>query len=416
MSFAYNIAKKLKNQPKLKRLVKNTYQKIGGIISNKKTTPNTIVCRSDTNYTNLFGYYDKSPWSHDGKKMLYLRVPSAHKNADSCEKSEVIVKDLVHDSETVIATTSSWNVQQGCMLQWLGNNDTEIIYNDFRENRLCSVILNIADRSERIINYPVYSVSRNGKFVLTLDFLRLHTLRPGYGYCNLVDKTADKMLPTGACIYYVNLKSNESSPIITYEQLASLRHLNTMDGAYHKVNHIMLNPNGDRFIFMHRWLQNGVKHDRLLSANVDGSNIRILLDYDMVSHCNWKNNREIIAFANYKGTGYHYYTFYDAEDINCKNINKMPDVDGHPSYSPDGRYVLTDTYPSFKRKQMLYIYDTKTEECKIVASIYANLNYINETRCDLHPRWKYDGTEICFDGAQQKSRQVYTLNVNGETV
>ena len=42
---------------------------------------------------------------------------------------------------------------------------------------------------KKLFQHPVYSVANNGKFALTLDFSRLHRLRPGYGYSNLPDET-----------------------------------------------------------------------------------------------------------------------------------------------------------------------------------------------------------------------------------
>lgn len=418
MSFTGKIAIKLKKYPKIKRFVKNLYQTAGSILSDKTTSPVDIKCESDIRYENIFGYYDKSPWNNDGTKMIYLRVKNANVFADSSESAEIVLKDLSSNTERIIRKTNSWNVQQGCMLQWLGSDfSSKIIYNDFRDDNLCSIIFDTDSGKEKIIDNPIYSVSQNGLFAISLDFLRLHTLRPGYGYCNLPDKTNRIMYPEGGCIFYVDLTTNETRTIITYKELITINPLKTMENAIHKVNHIMLNPSGNRFIFMHRWILNGVKYDRLLSSDIDGNNIRILLDYDMVSHCNWRNDNEIIAFANYKDKGYHYYSLMDSNDIKCRLIPNMPDIDGHPSFSPDGRYILTDTYPSFKRKQFIYLYDINDKTCIELASVYSNIRFMNETRCDLHPRWKRDGTEICFDGAQMKKRQVYTLKITkGEKI
>jgi hypothetical protein len=32
-------------------------------------------------------------------------------------------------------------------------------------------------------------------------------------------------------------------------------------------------------------------------------------------------------------------------------------------------------------------------------------------RCDLHPRWNRDGTQVCFDSAHEGERQVYAIDV-----
>lgn len=415
MSILYTIASKLRKQPKIKRFVKDVYQTIGELVSDKQTSPSTIKCVTNTKYEHLFGYYDKSPWDATGTNIIYLKVKDARKNAASNTPAEIIFKNVNNLEEKTIARTNSWNVQQGSMLQWLGPDfETKILYNDYRNGSFCSVILNIKTNEEKIINAPVYSVSKDGKKALTLDFSRLNTLRPGYGYMNTDDYTEGVKCPDSACIWVVDLDDNKIDPILTYRQLYDFEHKSNMDQSFHKVNHIMINPSGDRFMFLHRWIDNGVKYDRLLTCNIDGSDLYNLLDEDMVSHCNWKDDNTIIAFAHTYEFGNHYYILCDKNAKQKFVLKGLPDVDGHPSYSPDGRYIITDSYPNFNRKQRLYLFDVKTENCKQIAEIYSNKHYKNETRCDLHPRWNSDSSEICFDGAQNNFRQVYTLKIESE--
>jgi len=412
MSLLYTIAAKLRKQPKLKRLLKNVYQYIGQIASDRETSPASIKCVSNTKYEHLFGYYDKSPWNKNGDRIIYLRVKNASKVTASDIPAEIIIKDVMTEIETSIATTRSWNVQQGCMLQWLGPDfETKIIFNDFRRGKYCAVIFSINTKEERIIDAPVYSVSQDGKLALTLDFSRLHTLRPGYGYMNVHDSTKDQKCPKSPCIWAIDLVTNRVIPLLTYKQLFDFEHKDSMNRAFHKVNHIMINPSGTRFMFLHRWIKNGVKYDRLLTCKMDGKDMYNLLDEDMVSHCNWKDDNTIITYAHTYEFGDHYYILHDKSSKREVDKN-LPDVDGHPSYSPNGKYIITDSYPNFRRKQRLYLYDIHTQLCKQIAEVYSSKPYINDTRCDLHPRWKRDSSEICFDGAQGKYRQVYTLKIS----
>jgi hypothetical protein len=38
--------------------------------------------------------------------------------------------------------------------------------------------------------------------------------------------------------------------------------------------------------------------------------------------------------------------------------------------------------------------------------------YTGAWRCDLHPRWNRDGTQVCIDGCHDAQRQVYVLDVS----
>ena len=412
MPLLNSIAYKMRKFPILKKIMKLSYQYVGNLLSDKKTIPNSITQISSSKEEHLFGYYDKCPWNKDENKVIYLQVTEANKNYASSKQANIILKDLLTEKEQIIATTNAWNVQQGCMLQWLGPDfNSKIFYNDFIDGKLKSVILNIDNLEKKIIDYPLYSIDKTGKWGLSLDFYRLNRLRPGYGYNNKGDETSKELLPKGYCIWKVDLESNTSEGIISYEQLYNIDLKDTMKDAEHKVNHIMINPSGTRFMFLHRWIKNKVKYTRLLTADTNGKDIFNLLDNDMVSHCNWKDDKTILCWAQKEEKGTHYFLLKD-KTSECNIIAKEKlFTDGHPSYSPDGKWFVTDTYPDFRRKQHIYIYNEKEDKIIEIATVYANINYNGDCRCDLHPRWNYSGNKICFDGAQKNKRQVYSIDV-----
>ena len=53
------------------------------------------------------------------------------------------------------------------------------------------------------------------------------------------------------------------------------------------------------------------KYTRLITCNVDGTDMYVLSDDDMVSHCFWKNNSSILAFENKKKVAPGYYLMKD---------------------------------------------------------------------------------------------------------
>lgn len=407
-----DIAYKMRKFPLIKKALKTMYQYIGNLLSDKKTFPSDIIQVSNNQEEHLFGYYDKCPWNKDENKIIYLEVFDAYKEVAPKKEAKIIMKDLASNEEKVIATTKAWNVQQGCMLQWLGPDyNSKILYNDFINGDLKSVVLNIETNEKHTIDFPVYTVEKGGKWGLTLDFYRLHRMRPGYGYSNEEDETKTELLPNGYCIWKVDLEKNTVEGIITYQQLYDLNLKESMQNAEHKVNHIMINPSGNRFMFLHRWIKNGVKNTRLITADIDGKNLCNLLDDGMTSHCTWKNDKVILGWARNNELGTHYFLIQDKTGKCQKIAEEKLLTDGHPTYSPNGEYFITDTYPDFKRKQHLYIYKESEKKLIDIASVYANIKYKDDCRCDLHPRWNYSGDKICFDGAQNNKRQVYVIDV-----
>ncbi len=427
MSLEQKVNNYLNHIPVVKKVVKRCYQLGMYAISPKLKSEGDIIRVSPNNKMEyFFGYYDKSPWDATGKYMLCLRARNTWSNVAPSESADIILINVDANSnhegfELVdgawikkIANTKAWNVQQSCMLQWLGPNfDQEILYNDFRNGKYCCVRLNVWTGEDKALPLPVYTVSDDGKTAMSLDFSRLHRLRKGYGYSNLPDTTSDQKMPNSTCIWKMDIETGGVEDILKYTDLYYFEQRKEMAGAEHKVNHIMLSPNGKRFMIFHRWFRGPKKYTRLVTCNIDGTELYNLSDDDMASHCFWKNDNEIIAFENKNNGGPGYYLMKDKTQ-EWKHLWTQFSNDGHPSYSPDRSFVVTDTYPDRARVASLKILkdtDVEAKDMRIVARVFAPFKYDNDTRCDLHPRWSRDGKSVCFDSTFEGHRGLYVVHV-----
>lgn len=400
--------------PIIKHTAKRVEQLISYALSDEKFKSEGEVIRitPKDDYEYFYGYYDKSPWDADGRYMIALKVQKAYKEVAPKEPGELVLIDtLNHNEVTKIAVTHTWNVQQGCMAQWMGPDfKSHIIYNDFRNGRYCSVIYNVKEMKEECeLPLPVYDVARDGSFALSLDFSRLHRMRPGYGYSNLPDKTKDIMCPDSTCIWEMDIPSGKVSDMFKYTDFDAFEHDQTMDSAEHKVNHLMISPNGKRFMVLHRWFDRGKKHTRLVTCNIDKTEIYNLSDDVFVSHCFWKNDNEILSFLRKKETGDHYYLMKDKTQ-SYKMLWQELNTDGHCSYSPDGTMIITDTYPN--RKRLASVFLCKEDgTLNRIARVFAPFKYDFDCRCDLHPRWKRDNSAVCIDSVHEGKRGMYLIPI-----
>lgn len=419
MSIEQKINYQLNKYPGFKKAVKRGYQLAMYAISPKIKSVGNIVIVSPNDFNNeyFFGYYDKSPWDASGRYMLCMRAKDTWTEPDPTEYAEILLIDTAdNNSYKVLATTYTWNVQQGCMARWLGPDfSTTIIFNDLRDGKYCSVVKNINTEEERVLKMPVYTVSEDGKTALSLDFSRLHNLRPGYGYAALPEKTKGVALPDETCIWKIDVESGEVTHLLKYTDFTKFQPRPEMQeaGSVHKVNHLMLSPNGKRFMVLYRWYCGQRKYTRLITCNVDGTDMYLLSDDDMVSHCYWKDDDHIIAFENKHGEGTGYYLMEDKSQ-NYIHMWKNLNNDGHPSYCPtDNGLVVFDTYPDRARIQEVKIArdtDVEGKDIKVLAKVFAPFKYDNDTRCDLHPRWSRDGKKICFDACFEGHRGLYVVS------
>jgi hypothetical protein len=396
--------------PAIRHLIYGVYQRALYIISPKLNSEGNIVRISpndDKEY--FFGYYDKCLWDKTEERILCIRTSSAITSVAPKDKAEIILISTQDGSYEKIAETNSWNVQQGCMLQWLGPDySKKILFNDFRDGKYCSIILDLKDRTEKVFHRPVYNVSNDGKTALSLDFSRLHRLRPGYGYSNIEEITKNELCPDAPCIWKISLNTGNIEPLLKYADFSSFNPRPEMIGAEQKVNHIMLNPSGNRFMVLHRWINKSMKYTRLVTCNIDGSDMYNLSDDDFVSHCTWKNDSEILSYLRKKNKGKGYYLM---QDKTTNYIHLWPELlmDGHPSYSPDGCLVVTDTYPNRHRLQTVYV--MSGDVVKKVAKAFSPFKYSGDIRCDLHPRWDRSGNKVCIDATFEGGRGMYIITL-----
>ena len=360
----------------------------------------------------FFGYYDKSPWCKTGRYILALKAKKTGRNPKKDEEADIGIISTKDDYNFIgLRKTKAWNLQQGCMLQWLGPDfENYIIYNDIIDDEYISFIYNIDKGISRIIKKPVYSISKDGKRAISLNFSRLHRLRPGYGYPGLKDETAGIPIPSDDGIWLIDIEKNNYKLIISLQDIININWNPEMNYGHHWFNHLEINPEGSRFSFLHRWESCGRRYSRLFTADLDGKNVYCIADDKMVSHCCWKNSRQILSWARVAGSGEHYYLFTDLEKKFEIIGEGILDEDGHPSYSPDKRYILTDTYPDIARFRRLLAYDTYSRKKYELGRYLAPFKYDFEHRCDLHPRWSRDGKLICFDSTHEGRRRMYIVS------
>ena len=362
-----------------------------------------------------FGYYDKCPWDATGRYLLALAMEFMDRPPGP---SDVVVVGMVDLNEgnrwVALDRTCAWNWQQGTMLQWLESApDRLIVYNAREGDRFVSIVRDVHSGQVRALPRPVYAVSRDGRQAVSLNFSRVHRCRPGYGYAGIPDPWEDDAAPEDDGIYWLDLETGENRLVVSIARVAEFRPQPSMEGAKHWFNHLQFNTDGSRFLFLHRWrTPDGGWFTRLFTANPDGSGLYCVADHELVSHFDWKNERQILAWARQHGEGDFFYLFTDRSDEKEIVGRGILTQDGHCSYSPDRTWILSDTYPDERDMRTLILYRPSDKLRVDVGSFYSSPHIRADFRCDLHPRWNRDGTQICFDSIHEGERQLYAVNVS----
>jgi len=369
----------------------------------------------------FFGYYGICPWSKSQRRMVCLRSDFQDHFPAADEPASIGLVDCETGKFTRISQTKAWNLQQGAMLHWNPlNPDTEIIHNDRRDNEIVSVILDVNSGRKRVLPRAVSAVSNNGRYALSLTYGRLARLRKTVGYLGTTDPNPNSPAPNNDGVFLMDLVSGKSKLVVSIEKVQSMLVENhpELQSRHMWFNHTVFNRADTRFFFLARSKESsGGLQTGMFTANIDGSDLREVVPYgSRVSHFDWRNDKQIIATFNYKGGGRKHVLFTDGRG-DYKVIGQgFLDFDGHCSFSPDRRWLVTDRKHRDTLEQSLLLYNIETKQ-RIVLGKFDMLEkrYLSgDLRCDFHPRWNRTGDAICIDAIDRDTatRQLHIAHID----
>lgn len=376
-----------------------------------------------------FAYYDKIECDSSNRYVLSMKTTFEHRSPTADDVIELGMIDLHDNCKWIkLGESRAWGWQQGCQLQFIPGSDKEIVWNDRDSDRFVCHIMNIYTREKRTIPWAIYSLSPDGKWAVTTDYRRVNETRPGYGYAGIPDPYAHELAPDSSGIWRVDMTTGEAELIISISRVASI--LNPYDTemgeAKHRFEHLLINPDGTRFIFLHRWQYDDQKRTeqysgvggwgtRMLTANVDGSDIRIIDPYNYTSHFIWRDPKHILAWTELPDKGEGFFLFEDSPVENIEQIGKgVMTLNGHCTYLKGNEWILNDTYPDKEtRIQSVYLYHVPSGRKVTLGDFYSPNKYSGEWRCDTHPRSTIDGRFVIVDSPNWGGRQLYLLDIRG---
>lgn len=409
-----NLARFLARFPAMKRFAKVAYSRLVYLTSKKPYKHRSRIEPAaflDQHQSSFFGYYDKSPQNRSGV-VLALVVDGSTKKKPSIDSSVELVAFGAKHEPLFRVPVKSYNWQQGCRSHWL--SDDLFIFNDFdpvTKNYVARVYSMKIAGEVRHFSYPVQD-SYHTEYFLSLNYRRLLSLRPDYGYRNLpqLDSFNLKNLENDG-IWKVDYQTGNARLLISLAQACLLNPLPEFDDAVHKFNHVMISPSGRQFIFLHRYVLGQRRFDRLVLADAETGALRLLSDHGMVSHCFWVDDSTVLGYLRGPGDvdGYWLVDTISGSFTPCLQDKLAQFGDGHPHVHGD--WFVTDTYPDKARMQHLLLCNWKTGEVKEIGEFFHGFEFSGESRCDLHPRFAPDGESVYFDSVFSGERRLYRMGL-----
>ncbi len=384
------------------------------------------------------GYYYKDLFDVNDRFVLANEIDFEGRTPEPTDTLTVGMIDLQNNDEWLaLGTTTAWNWQQGCMLQWIpGGKDREkqhVLWNDRQDDRFVCRIMELQTRRIiRTLPMPIYCIEPNGQWGLSVDFRRLNECRPGYGYAGIPDPYAMDPAPEKTGIWRVDLQTGESNLLLSYAQIAAMEYAGDVKLQFdpakskHWFNHLLVAPGGKRFLFLHRWRE--VPKDasreklartgfstRMWTVNADGSNPFVVDPYGKTSHFVWRDEKSICAWAWHPSHRDRFYLYTDQTNHVLGVGVELMTQNGHNTYLPytNNDWILNDTYPDPGRIQHPYVYQVSANRRVPIANLLSPERYQSEFRCDNHPSASRSGRQVVVDSTHDgKGRQVYLIDIS----
>lgn len=414
-----------------------------------------------------FGYYNYDPINLDGKKLLCNRAEFDATPIVRGMTIDVGFFDLTTKEWQPIGKTDSFNWQQGAMLQWIPTNGIEdrLIYNCSHDGHIISKIHDINTGKIKELDYPIYGITPDGKKSISLNMERAYWCR-GYHYQSVSNPKYDVDVAEDDGIYEIDLEANSCRRIISIEEVINLDYDPSFEKAKHWLEHVMISPDGARFCFLHRFSLSDIfqYETRLFVANIDGSDLQVVDGWRQYrwSHFGWGHNGSFVIYAYKKNTtfpiktssgsnikrhgmkefvksAYHHFApltmqmylqqkkavgtrFYQYYELENKTFVKKEEwggidfcIDGHPSFTSDDQFMLTDSYPDWRGLQKLIVFDKKNKNSLTIGRFKDALTR-KPGSCDLHPKLSRSCNKVTIDTAYDGKHHVIVFNLEWEKI
>lgn len=418
-------------------------------------------------FSEWFGYYNYDTLNERRNKILCGRASFDGIRPRKDLSIELGFYDVNSREWHRIGETDSWNWQQGAMLQWLPGCEEKCIYNVSKKGRLISRIYDCATNESQDIDWPIYGITPDGKHSIAIDLERSFWCR-AYHYASVENYTKDGRVYEDDGIFDIDIENNVKKKIVRIQDVINTDKRDAFDRCKHWLEHIMINPSGTKFCFLHRFspVDNVYQYKtRLLIANIDGSNLKIVPGWEKYqwSHFGWKGDDAFVIYTvkkpkwsisnsyrqlfltrplpfksllkkviistatrfpyNYEKRILNVGRLYQCYQLNDDNEAKMCgviesslfDIDGHPSFTSDGRYMITDSYPDRRGYQRLIVYDMLTQRGIVIAKFNAYYKG-NPASCDLHPKLCSDNEYLAVDTAFDERHHLILYKLNWEVI
>ena len=376
----------------------------------------------------LHTFYDVCPFSPSQRYLAVTRFPFQNRQPNPGDAADVCVIDMASRTIETVYSTRGWGFQLGANLNW-GQTDRHLYTNDLIDGQAVAVQLDLETRETKAFAGPMYHVAPDESCVIGFPLDLINATQFGYGVpvdWRKVPRLSEKAAKDEG-LWRTDLRTNDTRLLVSISDLYQrIPDGQSLGDVVCYLFHSKFNGRKTRIMQVFRALpkKKGRQKLSLFTFKTDGSDIRLAIDHHLWGkgghHPNWHPDGEhLIMNLRPDGKKLVFCQFrYDGSDFRI--ISEKHPGGGHPSVTPDGRYLVTDAYTSEgvvppNKEVPIRLLDTSADEVEVICHIYTlgrkgDLGR-GTLRLDPHPAWSRDFKQVCFNGAPEGRRQVFIADL-----
>ena len=375
-----------------------------------------VVAVTGPGEAHMHTYYDVCPWSPSGRYLACLRLPFEDHEPACGDLALLRVIDLKAQTVRDVAETAGWGFQTAAHQAW-GRTDQYLYFNDYRAGRPVGVRADLAGGSETVFDGPIWQVHPDESWAICTCLNRGRLTQGGYG---MTVRPADYLVNTDRAasddgLYRVDLTTGRQTLLVSlaevWEVLADREDL--ADAVLYAF-HCKFNPQGDRVLLVVRArFDDGRFVASLLTCRADGAGLRTVVPHRLWArgghHPIWHPDGQRVLMNLTPDERGMRFCLIDADSGEVEVLTDDPPGSGHPSISPDGRFLLTDQTGESDglRTAAIRLADLPAGTWRDLARAESPAVGGSPLRRDAHPVWDRRGRRICFLAAPAGKRQLF---------
>jgi len=346
----------------------------------------------------LHGYYDLPPWSTLDGRIAFSRMDSTESN-----DGDICVMDADGDNLRTLTTSNVMSTNGGALAQW--SLDGKRIYFKDRIDGVSQIGWVDPDTgvAERIPG--------DLRMICPTGHKNAHHSKHGEFAEDVFPKKKDVQ-----GVFAQNLDTGESTMLASIADCVAIHPRKEEILDWHLfVKHTKWSPDGSRLMFV---FTNEIHFDRkygelprvkdVYVINGDGSDLRRAGEFG--NHPLWHpNGHEILTNSPFAGSKENKLVLLNVDTGESRLAATCIDGYGHPSFSPNGKFIVADVVNRETNDARFELVDVETDTSETLVGMKVTDHTHDGTH--LHPVWRQDGSQILYASDASGIAQLCVVDI-----